>query len=118
MRFSDPQPSFLVVRLKMTELRHSRDITRFHRDRIIKKRKNNPAYEFFKDQGKATRQGDGRYVYESQLPDNWLSKHRFADCSCLGCRGPRYIRPRFDWRRALIDQDYAALARRIIQNGW
>ena len=102
----------------MTELRHSRDITRFQRDRIIKKRKKSPVYEFFKDRGKAERQCDGRYIYESQLPDNWLSKHHFTDCSCLGCSGPRYQRARFDWRRALNDPDYAALERKVIQNGW
>lgn len=85
----------------MTELRHSRDITRFHRDRMILKRKKSPVAEFF------------------NVPyDNWYSKHHFSDCSCSVCKMPRYIRPKFDWRRALYDQDYAALEKKIIQNGW
>jgi hypothetical protein len=54
----------------------------------------------------------------SGVPDNWFVKHHFSDCSCEACAGPRYERTRFDWRRALYDQDYASLERKIIQNGW
>ena len=86
----------------MSELRHSRDVTRFQRDRMILKRKRSPVAKFF------------NVTY-----DNWYSKHHFSDCGCPMCKGPRYIRPnKFDWRRALYDQDYAYLERKIIQNGW
>ena len=75
-------------------------MTRFQRSRMIKKRKHSPVAQFY------------------TVPDNWFVKHHFTDCSCLGCSGPRYIRPRFDWRRAVVDQDYAYLERKVIQNGW
>jgi hypothetical protein len=78
-------------------------MTRFQRSRIIKKRKNSWIASWY---------------CGPDVPDNWYVKHHFTDCSCMGCSGPSYIRPRFDWRRALDDQDYAYLERRVIQNGW
>jgi hypothetical protein len=86
----------------MTVLRHSRDITRFQRERMILKRKNHPVAQFF------------------NVPSpNWYSKHHFTDCSCDGCAGLKYQRAQFDWRRSLVDQDYAALAKSDNQKkGW
>lgn len=82
-------------------LRHSREITRFQRERMIRKRKRSYAARWW-----------------SGVPDNWFVKHHFAECSCEGCSGPRYKRPRFDWRRTLNDPDYAYLERKVIQKGW
>lgn len=60
----------------------------------------------------------GKLWWTGKVPDNWFTKHHFTDCSCLCCAGPRYKRTRFDWKRAVVDTDYAYLERKVIQNGW
>lgn len=87
-------------------LRHSRELTRFQRNRIANKRKKKFKNLF--------------YLSEliDELPNNWFSKHHFTDCKCRACRGSNYNRQKFDWKRAVVDQNYAALSKNDNQKTW